>query len=275
MLSFFIKNNQEIEIKKTFSTFSHCLLRDIPKLNQTITRWLVADNFHLRQAVSDIFSLRSDDIQAVVVDKTLLTEEVNFVFLAQKAIGFLYVFPRQCTSFLVSVLEEVNDSLKDDVAQYIRDPLLLSFPGLTRKTIISLLPALSPVTASLLQKILDEEKEYSTQLINIRNSTQLGPSESQREACRRKNIQWQKDISEKARDASVFMQFCQTSIILYNGRMVSRIKNTFSGDSNYQRIETPMNHFSHSVELPMLSILDPMHERFLLFQYRFAEKDEL
>jgi len=273
-IEFLLKNNQEVEIGKTFSSFSRCLLRDPQKLNQTTTRWLIADSFYLRQAVGDIFSLHADDIQGVVFDRALLTEKVDAVFLAKRAIGFLYVFPRQCASFLVSVLAEAEDSQKNDVVNYIRDPLLLSFPGLTQKTITSLLPTLSPATVSLLQQIIDEEKEYATQLIDIRNSTQLGPSESQREACRRKNIQWQKDVSEKAREASAFMQLFHTSIILYHGRMVSRVKNTLSGDSNYRRIETSMNHFSHSVEFPMLSILDPLHERFLLFQCRFSEKNE-
>ncbi|MUJ28703.1 hypothetical protein GNP73_12065 [Aliivibrio fischeri] len=233
---------------------------------QLFARWFYSGNHSLCQAASDIiFEHESSPSQVSKID-----EDKDYFFLARKAVGWLFLKPKLATFYVLSILENCNDSDFDKISELLFYPLLMNTPQAVEGVIkenIAKLDKRKKKTKVLLN-ILKKNDAYHDVLKKASLNKELHPSTRHRETMGRKkyfeNEAMMKEVHKTSFLASLFGN--NSKVLLYGNKSVFK---QYDGNGESKRQVMPLSKISHSTEVPIFFSIDPVGLNRLINMFRY------
>ena len=263
-----IANADKLTIKE-FKSVTHKILScDLTTINKLLTRWFLADEQVLHTGISEIvdsvhgnqllLEIEADDLQ----DR----DPITLVFLARKAIGYLFLKPLSVTSIIISLLRSTTDEkVIRELGHLLINPVLLNYPGAAREFLESCISNETDLVAEVIQSVLNGLEEYFKELGNIKTIPELHPTLDQREAHLRKFSRQMSESYKEAMKGSLVELIATKSTILYGRSSINYVRND-SADAS--RMEIPMKEHTLEMEFPRRQNLDPFGLDYMLRVYR-------
>lgn len=240
--------------------------------NYLITKWLLSSEYILQRNCSDIINHRHKDDKTITVDTFFLdlNKKNICLFLAQKVCGWLFFSPTSIISFILTLLDIVqNKKEKDKIINLLFSTVVLNYPNTFQDFIDehrkSFTPKIKKITSNLVEKYKDFLK------INEIEETisELHPSLPQKEKYHKYRCDINDQINENVRKNSLFGEAIPTVINLYGNNSLYYCGGINGGSKALQK--TPMQKYSYSSELPLQSVVDNSSLEYLLFTFRVQE----
>ena len=259
-----LAKNTELSIKQFDLTLGKLRQKYNKLLNIIITKWLVVGKMNLCKAASEI-----------ATDKMILTADIEqlkrcnniaHLFVARKAIGWLFFHQTSAVSFIVSMIEVLDEDTSNVVEDLLFDPLLVSYPGSGKKYLSSIDESQSKAKKIAL-KLLKKLEEHHSRLESAWNIKELHPSQAQREAYYRFHDQEMLKAMKKARKNSTFLSLVSEVIVLYGEESVTyhpKIDDT----KEHTRHEMNFQKTKYSIEHPSIDFIDPHGLDYMLRVFR-------
>ena len=264
LLGTLLLKNDELKIGD-FEHLAHELAseRSSVFLNRITTKWFLSGEVQLGKALHDVVSSTGLDGNELFIDQSFLPlSDHELMFLVQKAVGWFYLHPISAISYLLSILPHALLDTKKQIGQLIYDPLLLSYMGKGKSYLEEKLDSLDDSQVIVKQLLLDLDN-YRSNILDAFDIKEL------RAPQREVNLYW-KDFNtkmshsiNKSKKGSI-MDLFTTQTILYGHDVMSHIH---MGSETKRSINT-MHSFSHSSELPKLSVIDPEGLEIMLRVFR-------
>ena len=236
-------------------------------LNRLTTRWLLKGEHALCAALYDIIRAARDKNLILSIDSHELTQKdsTHLIFLARKAIGYLFFYPVTATSIVLSLLPLAEDGqTKSAIIQLIFDPLLLSYNQVEDCLKKQCDMGDTDVKAAAQQAI----QMYEEYVENIRNATNLSehhPPMTNREAFMRHYSRQMQQSMREAEKQSLFRQLAKKSVLLYGRKSINYVGGP---DAQNRRMEMELKKHSFSIEMPRLQNIDSFGLDYLLSIFR-------
>ncbi len=232
-------------------------------LSRLATRWFLRGDRVLCEAVSSMCGLAASayerDFQLTIDMSEFDTSDPIFaIFIARKAIGYLFSHPIMMTSLLVSLLQHTHD---DNVANELSllSSLLFRFVLINYPEIagnyLKQLQLSDSKTKNLVESILKTLEDYQTDLKSVGNIPELYPSQTQLETYHRCFNQQVETSMKKAEKKSVLRDLVKKQVILC-GRKTSHYAPE-AGLNHFQRMEVPLAEHSMTMPYPYLLSVSP------------------
>lgn len=244
---------REISITQ-FDSLCHAITSDSNILNAIITRWLLSKKVRLGRCAADLLPMGSErgiPLEADYQQLEGLTED-TYIFLARKACGWFFMHQISATSFILSLIDKIPEADHQEITKILFNPLLISFPGSVKEHLENALENASDRKASIINQAVEQFDEYHKGLKDAYSIKELQPSEAHKEMHYRRHARLMSESQEQADKHSIWRQI--TTMLLYGSKYIHYIKNGPEGQSTRQ--ETPLQHFSYSIEFPLLDNLD-------------------
>jgi hypothetical protein len=188
------------------------------------------------------------------------------VFLARKAIGYLFHKPIAAASVLVALLRlPLEETSRIALTDLLTDALLLNYGGELRTFIDQLAASETGKARESLVSAQAANDAYVAGLRSVGNVPALHPSVRQR-------WEYQKRLSEEAaasykaaESRSPLLSAIPKRILLYGKGSVDYV---YSDGAQPRRIETPLIHFSMQVETPRMDVVDPVGLEIMLHRFK-------
>lgn len=158
-------------------------------LNRLQTRWFLRGNRVLCEGIATIINTAHDNDMLLEIDQSELisTDRAHIVFIARKAIGYLFLKPVTAVSIIISLMHHTNDD--EDVLQHLADlcfdPLLLNFPGKVKDYLIQQTESRTGKVKTIIEAVLKKYEKYIADLKSTGVISELHPSQAQRDTYRR------------------------------------------------------------------------------------------
>jgi len=253
---------------KQFDSVKHQLATgDRDRLFKLVVRWLLTGNHKLCAAASDILTTAEHPTPFNTTTEGLGLTGADHIFLAYKAIGYLFTNPVVAASIIVASLRDCDKAAAKALGELLFDPLLVNYLGKARDYLRSIKAgdaAHGPVKKAL--KLADA---YVKGLNTKGPIKELHPSEYQRSVERMRTQDMMRSAHKQAEKMSVIMSLVHRSTLLYGRKSI-----TFVPDPNNKRrpVTMDLHSFSTSFELPRMEILDPVGLSLILLQFRVAKR---
>ena len=254
LLEALLLKNEELQIDD-FQFLTHELAneRSSAFLNQITTKWFLSGEVPLCVALLSIVGSSHLKTPELVIDKSISPLSDNeLFFIARKAVGWLYHYPITGMSYLLSIIPYVSSDVRSRIGQLIYDPLLLSYTGKGKNYLVEKLDSLDDDSQVIVKQLLLDFDHYRSNILDASDIKEL------RAPQREVDLYW-KDLNtkmsqgiDKSKKSSI-MDLFTTQTILYGHDVISHIH---MGSETKRSINT-MHSFSHSSELPKLSVIDP------------------
>lgn len=264
----YLIQNEECLSINLFSYLKQEILKNTLLLNKVSTRWFLSKKVKLCQAIFDIVREGHREDIILSIDKNLIKKHQNqgaCLFIARKAVGWLFTNPISCTSFILSLMEFSKEDEASEIAELLFNPLMMSYHDKVKRYLEDTIPLQSERLKKLLLNSLSKLKEYQEGLISTQNIPELLPTQAQREAHSRL-INKQFNESFKIAQKNSIMNLIATKYILLYGR--KSIHHVDTPDGSTGRMENVMNKIESSALLPSLELLDPNGLDFMLRIFR-------
>lgn len=256
----------EIPIK-SFGTAVSSLSKNMVALNRLTTLWLLRGEYKLCIALKYI--LDSHGLKNIIleVDPTIIAacNSDQFIFMAKKAIGYLFFRPVTASSILVSLLDYVDKKIAKNIESLLVYPLLMNYSGSVQQYLTEIVKVKTGIAKYSIQDALDKLNSYLDNLKITSEIHELHPELSQREAYNRKYNRAVVDSYKEAQKNSIFSSIATKCVMLYGKKSINFIYD-LNGQSN--RVEIPMQTYSTTVEAPRLECIDPCGMQYLLQTYK-------
>lgn len=255
LLESLLLNNEGLKIDDfQFSTHELTNKKNNYFLNRIVTKWFLMEEEQLHKALHDIVSGAGLDGHELSFDQTFLPLSDNeLLFLSRKVIGWFYFHPISVISYLLSIIPYVSSDARSKIGRLLYEPMLISYTVKGKSYVSEKLDSLDDETKKIVEKSLSDLESYQS---GIKDSEELKELKApQREVdlyWRDFNSKMSKSM-EESRKNSILELIGTTQTILYGHDVVSHI---YMGSETRRSINT-MHSFSHSSELPKLSVLDP------------------
>lgn len=245
-------------------------IRDTPDLRSRVaTRWFLTGEPSLCQGVDTIVGLSRGGSPEIEVDAAELSdaEPISYVFVARKAIGYLFLKPVAATSFLLSLLRQApsDAALRGDLEALLLDPLLLNFSGTIAEYLTGRSGSDEEPVKSAIRRALDALEAYLDGLKSVGEIPALHPSVEHRDAYRRNFAGEVAQSFKKSQEESVLMQLFHKSVLLYGRKAIHHV---FGPEGEIRRMETQLEKHGTNIEIPRMTILDPEGLDFILHVFR-------
>lgn len=233
---------------------------------QLFTRWFYSGNPYLCQAASDIISKHENSPSKV----SKIEETKDYFYIARKAVGWLFFKPKLATFYVLSVLENCDDSDINKISDLLFHPLLMNTPqtveGVIKKHIEKLDKRKKKTQA--LVNVLSKSDAYHDVLNKASLNKELHPSTRNREAMgRKRHVEHEammKEVHKTSLLASLFGD--NKKIILYGNKSVYK---QYGGNGESKRQVMPLSKISHSTEVPIFFAIDPVGLNRLIHVFRY------
>ena len=240
--------------------------------NYLITKWLLSSEYILQRNCSVIINHRYKDNKKITVDTSFfdLNKKNICLFLAKKVCGWLFFSPISIISYILSLLEIIQDKKeKDKIINLLFDTVFLNYPNTFQdfidKNRKSFTPTIKKITSNLVEKYqnflkINEIKE---------TISELHPSLPQKEKYHKYRCDINDQINENVRKNSLFGEAIPTVLNLYGNNSLYYCGGINGGSKALQK--TPMHKYSYSSELSLQSVVDNSSLEYLLFTFRIQE----
>ncbi|ETI64311.1 hypothetical protein C100_08025 [Sphingobium sp. C100] len=237
-----------------------------------IVAWLLDGDYALCGALNDaLFGAGSDEFIFDIDFTRFGLREVDYAYLARKAIATFFLKQSVMTSLLVSLLRTAPPAATEAIVELVIDPILINYAGIRDEYLQPIADNAADPAQTAVQRALDGQDAYLAGLRSIGRVPELHPSERER------RLEWQRhsdsmaDAWRAARKKSIFASIATESLILYGTRAVSWFADH---DDARRRIETPMGSISHSFEMPRVEIVDPLGLQMMLVHFRGEDRPQ-
>lgn len=237
-------------------------------VSKVLTRWFLRGNRVLCDGVRIIVSQNHHDGLTLEIDPSELqpADFVHVVFLARKAIGYLFMQQISAASVLVSIMRHTtDDETLNALGKLLFDPLLLNFTGKTREYIMQQSGGDSGKVKQAMDNALKAIDDYLSDLHSVGNLAALHPSEAQREAYHRHFSRLMAESMKAAEAQSVFLQLVSKSVLLYGRKSINYV---YSADGQPHRTETALHSHGTEMEFPRMENINPFGLDYMLRVFR-------
>ena len=237
-------------------------------LNTLLTRWFLNGEPVLCNSIATILETIHGEEPLLKIDRAAIPSEepALYLFVARKAIGYLFMKPVTCTSIIVSLMENTHEKgLLQDLGHLLFDPILLNFCGKPYDFLQKEIAVQDPPVRNVIQAAMDAIDDYLETLRSVPDIPEMYPTQEQREVQLRRQGRMMAESYKEARKESIFNQICSTSVLLYGKSSIMHIQDD-SGES--RRMEIPMQHHSVSFEVPRQADIAPFDFDYQLRVFR-------
>lgn len=248
-----------------------CTAREILNkalISKVLTRWFLRGDRVLCAAVHIIVDAHHVDDLPLEIDPTELelADSVHILFIARKAIGYLFGQPISVSTILISLMRNTtDDEVLKELGGLLFNPLLLNFTGKTRDYITRQSRLESCKVKAIIDQALNAIDEYLKELLSVGNLTALHPSEKHQEAYRRHFSQLMTESWKAAEAQSPILNLFSKSLLLYGRKSISYV---YSSDGQPHRMESPLQSYSIEKDVPRMGELDPIGLDYMLRSFR-------
>jgi hypothetical protein len=253
---------------KQFKSLKHDLSGgDRDRLFKLVVRWLISGNSNLGEAAAQILATGERAVPFDISTADLGLTGPDQVFLAHKALGWLFINEPVAASILVACLRSCDQAAAKKIGELLFDPLLVNYGGKARdylKTVKKGDPAYRSVKAAL--KAADI---YVNSLKIDPPVKELRPSEHQYNVERRRAHDRMRNAQKDAEKQSVLLSLVHRSILLYGRRSITYVEEP---GKKRRPVSMDMHSFSYSFELPRCEIVDPIGLNIMLLVFRSMKR---
>ncbi len=242
------------------STFEHTIhelcTSSTGILDQIMTRWFITGNVTLCKAVhSIVHNCEKEKLYLKVSSKELQNyDEQYFVFIARKAVGYLYTEAACATSIVVSLLNisEENQTV-NELTQLLFNPLLIGFPGEVGQYLESAKPGCTDLAKSAIVHVEKSAKQYFDDIKKLPPLNELQVPTPHREIYSR----YLSDITSRSRkeamNSSPFLSMVSKSTLLYGQKWIVYVEGP---NGEQHRSENPLSVMGTTMEVPRLDLVN-------------------
>lgn len=254
-LTSILLNNKDITIDDLKDTKHEVLSKHGVILNKIVTKWLVSGDNKLCGSVYELLKdVHGENIKLAVDSNELSGNELELMFIARKAVGFLFIKPVTCASLIISVMIFSNDDeLIFKVGELLFDPLLINYPNKVLDYLNKEKEVLSGVVLAAINASIDALESYLDSIKSIPEMPELWPSQDHREISFRRFSRLMADSYKTAMKDSIFNMITTKSVILYGTSSINHIQR---GNGDSDRMEIPMQSHGTTIDIPRLENID-------------------
>jgi hypothetical protein len=190
----------------------------------------------------------------------------HILFVARKAIGFLFTQPISAATILISLMRNTTDNeVMTNLGALLFNPLLLNFTGKVRDFAEQQSGLESGEVKATIDQALKDTDKYLEDLRSVGSLAALNPGEAQREAYHRYLAGIMAESWKAAESQSIFLDLVSRSVLLYGRKSIDYV---YGPDGQSRRMEIPLQRHSTDMEFPRLQIVDPFGLDYMLRIFR-------
>jgi hypothetical protein len=253
---------------EVFDSTARAILTNKALISTVLTRWFLRGDRVLCDGVHTIIGAHHGNDLPLEIDPAGLkpADFAHIVFVARKAIGYLFTQPISAATVLISLMRNTtDDEVLTELGALLFDPLLLNFPGKARAYVVQQSGLESAQVKATLDQALKAIDTYLEDLRSVGDLAALHPSETQREAHHRHFSRLIVESWKAAEAQSVFLNVISKSVVLYGRKSISYVDGS---DGQSHRIEIPLQGHSTEMEFPRMEHLDPFGLDYMLRRFR-------
>jgi len=260
--------NSNVLSMEDFQITAGVILKTNKLLSKVLTRWFRLGDSVLCEGVCTIIGSCHVNDLSLHIDSTELpsTDTKNILFIARKAIGYLFMQPIRAVSILISLMRYVTDyEVLGKLGSLLFNPMLINYSGKTRDYVIRQKESESSNIKEILESAINSIDEYLDDLRAIGNLVALHPGEAQKETYYRFSSQQMEESHKAAEAQSVFLNLCSKELLLYGRKSITYI---YGSDGKPHRTELPLQSHSITMEYPRMENIDPCGLDYMLRIFR-------
>uniref|UniRef100_Q3ASR3 Uncharacterized protein n=1 Tax=Chlorobium chlorochromatii (strain CaD3) TaxID=340177 RepID=Q3ASR3_CHLCH len=237
-------------------------------ISKVLTRWFLRGDRVLCEAVHEIVWAHHGSGLLLEIDVTELnpSDSGHILFIARKAIGYLFMQPLSAASVLISLMRNAtDDKVLKKLGELLLDPLLLNYTGKARDYIIKQSGSESGKVKETIDNALKDINTYLEELRSVGSLSALHPSEAQREAYNRHYSQLMAESWKAAEAKSVVLNLFPKSVLLYGKKLINYV---YGSDGQSHRQEIPLQCLGSEMEYARMHIFDPFGMDYMLRVFR-------
>lgn len=252
---------------KDFQSAKSAIASSIELRSYVVTRWLASGDPILCEAAADaVQNIAKADI-SIDADVAQLDfqDEAVIVFVARKAVGYLFFSPAAAASFLISLM---RGGAVEPIKQLLIDPLLLNYTGPVRELLQQRIGSETGEVLEALRDCLQRVDAYLAALGTASGIKELRIGEEQQAIFNRSLSQKMSKSFEKARAELPLLSLVKRSVVLYGRGAVQHVAHH---DGSVHRADMMFKTLGTEFTLPRMVHIDELGLHFLLRVLR-AEK---
>jgi len=254
IFDYLVRNDGMVCITE-FSSFIEALAKNGEGvLDQFVTRcFLSRDSSHhdaIAHFVEHFHGRPSFDVK---MDTAQLFEPINIValFLARKAIGYLYLMPETCVAYVVSTLDAMEPAERKELLQIFINPFALSYLECVKKFAVRSDIQLSKTEKDFLKKTVSITNKFFKDVKQIGEVKELLPTVKNREIYNRQFRRKMEQAFREAKKNSLVDAICTSVNLLHGHGWVRYDENADNRSVNF------MQSMSTACSIPALWSADP------------------
>jgi hypothetical protein len=222
------------------------------KMPSVILNWFLTHKNKLCNSAGKIFDHFDFNDKELTFENDLLkdTPQEELIYLARKAIGYMYFKPIACISYILNILKYCDKETTNEILKITYNPLLISFPSKIKSFLEN---TVVDQNKELYKHMIDLIDHFTSQIKSTDHINEFHPSTYQKEIFNRYQQEQFSESYSKHEDQSLFSAIATKSVILYGNKSVYYLNN----GADTHRQEVPMQSFETTLEYPFLPIIDP------------------
>lgn len=251
----------------SFDSAKYEILKNNEALSKCMTRWFLTGNRALCHGVRQMIEGVHGEPVCIDADtdelKPVTSERI--IFVARKAIGYLFMKPVTAASIVVSLLKLADKDAGVYLSQLLFDPLLKNYPGATQEFLRQAAKAAPRKSQMGITKALRALDAYLGELREMPDLAALHPPQAHREMYLRRMNAAMSESMKAAEKESVFLSLVSKSTLLYGRKSITYV---YGAGVEPRRHEIPMTAHSVEMEFPRMDTLDPFELDYMLRVFR-------
>jgi len=234
------------------------------------SRWLSSGQFDLCFFLSKILKSLSNNLCVEIRRSHLPSSDGDQIFMAQKTIGFLCDQEITTASILLSIVKNGKSSARDTAEELLFNPLLLSYSGKLRDYLESQIDTNSKRITECIKRLLKKHDLHINEINTSAGLVELIPSVERRRAAAINNHERSQEIQRQVRERSIISNILAQKNILY-GRKIFYI--FYDHERKKHPKFSELSDVSYSIELPRLSVIDPLGLNIMISVFRNMQRN--
>ncbi|MEC9413284.1 MAG: hypothetical protein VX829_11505 [Pseudomonadota bacterium] len=268
LLEVLISNaDDSFSFDRVFQHTSRVLLNDSGAFfTSLMTKWFLTANRRYCTSIQQIIA------SGIYNNKYLINtldcdglNEVDYVFLARKAIGYLFMHPVTATGYILAlVIRTSSDHCKMTLMSLVYEMLQLNYPGEVGNYLRTQTEPKKIKIAC--DQILMWSENYFKNIREMEHLPELLPSQAHREAYDRNFSSKMRVSMKSAESESTFLSMVSKSIILYGRKSIDYFH--VGEGTTTRRTECHLQRHETGIEVPRQTLIDPVGLDYMLRVFR-------
>lgn len=266
--SLLLANPNELSLDAFDSATRKLIDNPHDQLNRLLTRWFLRGDRVLCEGIHAIVNHAHDHSLLLSVDPSELdsSDPLRIIFLARKAIGYLFFMPVTAASIIISLIQQTTEhETIQKLSDLLFDPLLINYPGKVNEYLIEQKVRESEKVRSAAEAVLKASEDYFDMLKSTGVIQELHPSQAQRDVYRGHFSRLMSESMKEAEKESVFFSLISKSVLLYGRTSIGYVDGP-DGESN--RMEIPLSSHGTEMEFARREIIDHVGLDYMLRIFR-------